>query len=67
VLKIVGNDGSIEHRPLPSDDPVRRRPDIDKARELLGWSPTVGLDEGLERTVEYFRELLKTSEQANVS
>jgi UDP-glucuronate decarboxylase len=67
VLKIVGNDGSIEHRPLPSDDPVRRRPDIDKARELLGGSPTVGLDEGLERTVEYFRELLKTSEQANVS
>ena len=48
--------GSVEHRPLPQDDPVRRKPNIDRAREVLGWTPTVSLDEGLERTVAYFRE-----------
>jgi UDP-glucuronate decarboxylase len=58
VLDIVGKDGQVEHRPLPSDDPVRRRPNIDLAREKLGWGPTVPLDEGLVRTVDYFRELL---------
>src|SRR5580693_8330046 len=40
VLSLTGSDGAIEHGPLPSDDPVRRRPDIDRARELLGWQPT---------------------------
>jgi len=54
VLALTGSDGSIEHGPLPSDDPVRRRPDIDRARELLGWQPTVQLDEGLRYTVDYF-------------
>jgi UDP-glucuronate decarboxylase len=58
VLDIVGGHGSVEHRPLPSDDPVRRRPNIDQAQKLLGWSPTVPLDDGLVRTVDYFRELL---------
>ncbi len=55
VLGLVGGDGTIEYRPLPQDDPVRRRPDIGRARELLGWQPTVPLDEGLARTVEYFK------------
>ncbi len=45
----------VEFRPLPMDDPARRCPDIAKARHLLGWEPTVGLDEGLRRTVAYFR------------
>jgi UDP-glucuronate decarboxylase len=58
VLALVGNDCPIEHRPLPSDDPVRRKPDIGRARELLGWGPTVQLEEGLKRTVEYFRQAL---------
>ena len=58
VLALTGSDGPIEERPLPSDDPVRRRPDIARAREILGWEPTVRLDEGLERTVEYFRHAL---------
>ena len=61
VLALAGADGTLEHRPLPQDDPVRRKPNIDKARDLLGWSPTVSLDEGLERTVAYFRELLSDS------
>jgi UDP-glucuronate decarboxylase len=58
VLGIVGSGGDVTHQPLPSDDPVRRKPNIDQAQKLLGWSPTVPLDEGLTRTIEYFRELL---------
>ncbi len=58
VLALVGSDGPIEHHPLPSDDPVRRKPDIDRAQDLLGWGPTVQLEEGLKRTVEYFRHAL---------
>jgi UDP-glucuronate decarboxylase len=58
VLALVGSDSPVEHLPLPADDPVRRRPNIDLARARLGWSPTVSLDDGLARTVEYFRELL---------
>ena len=55
VLALTGSNGAIQERPLPSDDPVRRKPDIGRARELLGWEPAVPLDEGLKRTVEYFR------------
>jgi UDP-glucuronate decarboxylase len=58
VLALVGNDCPIEYRPLPSDDPARRKPDIGLAREVLGWEPTVPLDEGLEKTVNYFRNTL---------
>jgi UDP-glucuronate decarboxylase len=59
VIDLVGNGGRLEHRPLPADDPLRRCPDIAQAREVLGWGPTVSLDDGLFRTVEYFRALLK--------
>ena len=48
----------MEHHPLPSDDPTQRQPDITKAKELLGWVPTVELPEGLTATVEYFRRQL---------
>ena len=44
--------------PLPQDDPRQRQPDITKAREVLGWEPTVPLATGLERTIAYFREFL---------
>jgi len=47
----------IEEKPLPSDDPKVRRPDITKARQLLGWQPQVPLNEGLGKTIEYFRNL----------
>jgi dTDP-glucose 4,6-dehydratase len=43
------------HKPLPQDDPTRRRPDITKARNLLGWEPKVPLSEGLERSLAYFQ------------
>ena len=61
VLSLAGSDSPVVHAPLPSDDPVRRKPDISRARELLGWEPTVPLDEGLKRTVEYFRSALAES------
>jgi len=57
VLELVGG-GTVEYRPLPSDDPVRRRPNIGRARELLQWQPSVELDEGLGRTVNYSRSRL---------
>lgn len=58
VLRIVGGRSKIEYRPLPTDDPKQRQPDIDKAKSVLGWEPRVALADGLERTVEYFRETL---------
>jgi UDP-glucuronate decarboxylase len=58
VMALTGSDSSVEHLPLPSDDPVRRRPDITRAKELLGWEPSIPLSEGLPRTVEYFKSEL---------
>ncbi len=56
VIRQVGSSSRIIFRPLPSDDPRQRRPDISKARALLGWEPTIPLDEGLHRTIRYFRD-----------
>jgi UDP-glucuronate decarboxylase len=58
VQELTGTSVPLERRPLPADDPVRRKPDITLARELLGWEPAVDLADGLKRTVEYFREAL---------
>jgi UDP-glucuronate decarboxylase len=60
VIEITGASSSIAFKPLPSDDPVRRSPDISLAREKLGWEPKIGLDEGLAKTVAYFCSKLKT-------
>ena len=57
VLELTGADVPIEMRPLPQDDPTRRRPDITTAQTQLGWGPTVPLRDGLARTVDYFRSL----------
>jgi len=54
VLKLTGSRSRIIHKPLPLDDPQRRRPDIELARKLLGWSPRITLDEGLRRTITHF-------------
>ncbi len=54
VLRLTGSTSRIEHRPLPTDDPKVRRPDITRARTLLGWEPTVTLEQGLEQTIAYF-------------
>ena len=58
VLEITGSKSAIVHEPLPEDDPTQRKPDITKARELLGWEPKVELREGLERTIEHFARLV---------
>jgi len=58
VLKLTGSASSIQPQPLPVDDPKVRRPDIRKAEALLGWTPKVGLEDGLSRTIEYFRSIL---------
>jgi dTDP-glucose 4,6-dehydratase len=57
VQQLVGTAAPLEFKALPADDPKVRRPDITRARELLGWEPKIGLDEGLIRTTEYFRKL----------
>ncbi len=61
VLRLTGSRSGIEHRPLPSDDPVKRCPDISLAREKLGWEPRVALEEGLTKTIPYFRDKLKSA------
>jgi UDP-glucuronate decarboxylase len=58
VIEKTGSSVALEHLALPVDDPRQRQPDIGRARELLGWEPKVGLDEGLERTIAYFRDLM---------
>jgi len=58
IKRLVGTSAPIEFRPLPEDDPKIRRPDITKARTLLGWEPRVPLEDGLRRTIDYFREVL---------
>jgi len=58
IIRISGSKSKIEHRELPIDDPRQRRPDITRARTLLGWEPQVGLEDGLQRTLEYFRTVV---------
>ncbi len=58
VLKKVGGTSKLCFKPLPSDDPRQRQPDITKARGTLGWEPTISLDDGLDPTIAYFRQLL---------
>jgi dTDP-glucose 4,6-dehydratase len=58
VLKLTGSISLIESNPLPIDDPKVRRPDVRRAKTLLNWEPTVTLEEGLDKTIEYFRNIL---------
>ncbi len=62
IRDLTGSSSEIIFQPLPMDDPKVRRPDISKAREVLGWEPRVGLDEGLDRTVRYFAGKLEVEE-----
>jgi len=55
IIRLIGSTSKIIYRPLPVDDPRQRRPDITRARTLLEWEPTVGLEEGLKKSIEYFK------------
>ena len=58
VLRLTGSKSKLIHMPLPQDDPKQRRPDISKAKQHLDWEPTVALEQGLERTIAYFKEAI---------
>ena len=60
IIKMTGSTSKIVYRPLPTDDPKQRRPDITRARTLLGWEPKVQLEEGLVKTIAYFRTKVNT-------
>ena len=62
VIELTGSRSRIVRRPLPPDDPARRRPDITRARQLLDWQPTVPLDEGLRRTIAWFEQALSAAD-----
>jgi UDP-glucuronate decarboxylase len=58
VLRLTGSKSKLIHMPLPQDDPKQRRPDITKAKQLLNWEPTIALEQGLERTIAYFKTVV---------
>lgn len=57
IIKLTGTDQEIVYRPLPKDDPKQRKPDITRAKEILGWEPKIDRSEGLKKTYEYFKNL----------
>ena len=59
IISLVGSKSRIVYRPLPQDDPKQRKPDITRAQTILGWQPTIGLEEGLAKTVGYFKSKLE--------
>jgi len=63
IIRITGTKSGIEYRPLPVDDPKVRQPDITRAKKILGWEPKVEFEEGIKRTIEYFREWLERAGQ----
>ncbi|HKV94470.1 MAG TPA: UDP-glucuronic acid decarboxylase family protein [Candidatus Angelobacter sp.] len=64
VLKVTGSRSPITYQPLPQDDPKQRRPDISKARELLGWEPKIALEAGLKLSMEYFQQAIQIADSA---
>jgi len=58
ILEIANSQSTIEFKPMPVDDPVRRQPDITKARTLLGWEPKIGLEDGLRLTINWLKDNL---------
>jgi UDP-glucuronate decarboxylase len=63
IIATTGSKSKIVFKPLPVDDPMRRKPDITKASSELGWSPKVNFDDGLKRTIENFDKRLKNGEK----
>jgi UDP-glucuronate decarboxylase len=67
VIKICGSNSAIKYLPLPEDDPKQRQPDISRAQALLGWEPTISLNEGLKKTVAYFKQAANIKQQSALS
>jgi nucleoside-diphosphate-sugar epimerase len=61
IQRLFGGDAKLEFKPLPEDDPKRRRPDITKAKTLLSWEPVVSLESGLRDTIGYFKARVLSS------
>ncbi len=61
IIRIMGAKSSIEYKPLPEDDPKVRQPDISRAKKILGWQPKVEFEEGIKKTIEYFRNASKSA------
>jgi len=59
VIDLTGSSSKLDYKPLPSDDPIQRQPDISLAKGKLGWEPGIQLEEGLKKTIPYFDGLLK--------
>ena len=59
VIELTGSKSKIVYLPLPQDDPTQRKPVIDLAKKELGWEPTIPLEEGLKKTIEYFKHTLE--------
>jgi dTDP-glucose 4,6-dehydratase len=64
ILRITGSKSKMEYKPLPEDDPKVRQPDITRAKKILGWEPKVQFDEGIRKTIDYFKERLERSGEA---
>jgi UDP-glucuronate decarboxylase len=67
VIRLANSKSELVRMPLPQDDPRQRRPDITQARQMLGWEPTIQLDEGILKTIKYFDELIRASGQRKYS
>jgi UDP-glucuronate decarboxylase len=63
IIQLTGSRSKIVHKPLPTDDPTRRQPDISVAKQELGWEPKVDLDAGLKKTIANFEERLRNGEE----
>jgi nucleoside-diphosphate-sugar epimerase len=57
IKSLTGSNSGIVYKPLPPDDPKQRQPDITKAKKVLGWEPKVSVDEGLQKTIDYYKSL----------
>src|SRR5678816_881238 len=67
VVRICGSKSGVEYLSLPEDDPKQRQPDISRAQKLLGWNPTIPLNEGLQKTVAYFKGRVESTEEAAIN
>lgn len=67
IIKLTGSSSKIMHKPLPQDDPTQRKPDISLAGEKLGWKPSVKLEDGLMKTIEYFEGVLSKGKSVQIA